>query len=82
MNIKFSYFGINTPILSKVKQEIELPTGATIEKLVDSMSDRVEDSAIDILESASFMINSIGAKKDAVLNDNDDVIIMYAIGGG
>lgn len=82
MVIKFSYFGISTPILSQEKQEIELPAGATVEQLVYSISDRVEDAVSEILSAASFIVNNIGAAKDTVLHDEDDVIILYAIGGG
>lgn len=82
MIISFSYFGVPIPSLTHEKQEIELPPGATIGQLMDVIDQTLEESAEGLLDKATFLVNKMGAKRDTVLNDGDDVIILFPIGGG
>lgn len=82
MNILYSYFGVPIPSLSHEKQGIELPTDATIDQLMDLIGEEMEESSIEMLKRATFLVNKIGAKRNTVLNDRDEIIILYPIGGG
>lgn len=82
MNINYSYFGVPIPSLSPEKKELELPTGATIDQLMDLIGEEMEESSTEMLKKATFLVNKIGAKRNSVLNESDEIIILYPIGGG
>jgi hypothetical protein len=82
MNISFSYFGVPIPSLTHEKQALELPSGATIDQLMGLIDETLDESADGLLTKATFLVNKMGAKRDCVLHDGDDVIILFPIGGG
>ena len=82
MIISYSYFGVPIPSLSHEKQEVELAIGATIDQLMDIISEGIEESSSEMLQKATFLVNKMGAKRDNVLNEGDELIILYPIGGG
>ena len=82
MIINYSYFGVPIPSLTHEKQEMELPTGANIDRLMNLISEGIEEASSEMLQKATFLVNKTGAKRDYILNDGDEIIILYPIGGG
>lgn len=82
MKVQYSYFGVPMPSLTHVKQEVELPTGATVDQLMNVINEIIQDNTGELLSKATFLVNKTGAKRDSVLNEGDEIIIMYPIGGG
>lgn len=82
MIIHFSYFGVPIPSLTHEKKELELPNSITIEELMNIIGEKLDESEEGLLTKATFLVNKMGAKRDRVLHDGDDVIIMFPIGGG
>ncbi|WP_042462735.1 MoaD/ThiS family protein [Neobacillus dielmonensis] len=82
MIIHYYYFGVPIPSLTHEKQAVEIPSGTTIDQLMKVIGETIEDSASEFLNKASFLVNKMGAKREAVLKDGDEVVILYPIGGG
>lgn len=79
MNITIKSLGIPVASLSSNAQQIELPTGTTIEQLLRMFS---KNEDYEKLKTAKIMVNNISADERTVLNDGDEVIIMRVLGGG
>lgn len=73
--------GISTHSLNKRYEEIELPDNSTVSDLVEIISEKIKDP-IEIIKSATFLVNKIKADKDTVLKDGDEVMILRVLGGG
>ena len=82
LKIKLKHFGIPASKLNGANQEIQLPSDATIQQLIDVISNKAGYSESDMLKYATFLVNKSYAKNDTVLNDGDEVLILYTIGGG
>jgi molybdopterin converting factor small subunit len=80
--ISYSYFGVPVPPLTHEKQEILMPLGSTINELMETICEGIEESSNELLKKATFLVNKTGAQRNFVLNDGDEVIIMHPIGGG
>jgi molybdopterin converting factor small subunit len=80
--VKFKYFGIPIAALSRQAQQVELPFGATVEQLLNSISDKADGWIDELIQAATFLVNESKAEKHTVLNDGDEVIIMYTMAGG
>ncbi len=73
--------GISTHSLHQRYEEIELPDNSTVSDLVEIISEKIKDP-IEIIKSATFLVNKIKADKDTVLKDGDEVMILRVLGGG
>jgi molybdopterin converting factor small subunit len=80
VNVKF--FGSIVPLLHKEEQEFELAEGATIKQLVDIIIYNTHDQGIQLIKSASFIVNKESANLETILKDKDNVLILYTLGGG
>ncbi|MGD9567868.1 MAG: MoaD/ThiS family protein [Sedimentibacter sp.] len=77
MKIKIKYYGIN----SNLPLNIELPEDSTVEDALYGIIDKTNDS-LETIVSSVFLVNKSRAKKDTVLNDGDELLILYMLGGG
>jgi hypothetical protein len=64
MKITYIYFGIPVPALTFEKEEIELPTDATIHTLMGVLCEEIDESFSRMLQRATFLVNKIRAKGD------------------
>lgn len=82
MEVKLKYFGVSTATLGREPQLVELPDNATIEHLLNAVCDKIKDPVDVLLKAAVFLVNNSKVNKDYVLNDGDEVLILYVLGGG
>ncbi|WP_077212010.1 MoaD/ThiS family protein [Bacillus dakarensis] len=82
MKVIYRYFGVPVPVLTDEKKEIEIGIGSTIDELMNVLCADMEEASSEMLQKATFLVNNIGAKRETVLNDNDEIIILNPIGGG
>lgn len=82
MIIKLKYFGIPTTLLNNGKEEINVPVSTNIEQLIILLSNKLGDQTGELIKSSTFLVNKSRARKDTILKDGDEVLILYALGGG
>lgn len=79
MNIKIKYLGVYT---ANLHLDIVLSEGSTIKDMLHIISDKVGDPIDVLIKYAVFIVNGSKVNMNTVLNEKDNVLILYSLGGG
>ncbi|NLP36253.1 MAG: MoaD/ThiS family protein [Firmicutes bacterium] len=82
MLIKVKPLGVAKAYLKKDLETVELPEGAKIKDLLDSIIITADNADLSLLDVATFLVNKEPAQRETGLQDGDEVIIMLRLVGG
>ncbi len=81
MQVTVKFFSFFQPIAGTDQLSIDLPAGASLGDLLDSLSERFHNSSFTNLR-AMILVNGRNASPDTALQDGDDVLLLPVLGGG
>lgn len=85
--VTVKFFGIFSELAKKRKEELEFE-GETLQDLIDFMSTKYGRKFRDRVQGRTegpdviFAVNGKISEKDVSLNDGDEILISYPVGGG
>ncbi|MDY6825575.1 MAG: MoaD/ThiS family protein [Bacillota bacterium] len=82
MKIKVKFFGIASVYFGSDIKQMEIPEGSAIAELLEVIARDWENGAKDFLQRATFVVNQSRADRSTLLNNGDEVMIMFTMGGG
>ena len=88
MQITVKYLMTFSQLTGKKSEKVDLPEGTTIEKLLEHLIVKYGRTFRKALEldidnrSVLYMANAVNGELSTVLNNNDEVLISYPVGGG
>lgn len=81
MEVTVKFFSYCRVVAGTDQLRTEIPEGATIADLMDKLRRTLGNPDIG-KDQTNYMVNSKHAALDTTLNDNDEIILLYIIGGG
>ena len=80
MQLRIRLFGITKDIIGKTTLEMEAPSAARVQDLLQSLQTTYPDLAK--LQSVLVAVNDEYAKPDVVLKPNDEIALIPPVSGG
>ncbi len=81
MQVTVKFFSFFRPIAGTDQLSIELPEGATLTELLDSLSEKFASPSFRT-DAAMIMVNRKNAFPETILKEGDDVLLLPVLGGG
>lgn len=81
MEVTVKFFSYNRIIAGRDKMSLELPEGATIADLIGELQRSLGKPDLG-KEKTEFMVNQKQASRETALNNKDEILLLYIIGGG
>jgi molybdopterin converting factor subunit 1 len=81
MRVRVLFFGVLRELAGKASDEIELPDGATVRRIMEQYADQIPGLK-DALPSIALAVNQQYAGPDTVLRPNDEVALLPPVSGG
>ncbi|HZK24381.1 MAG TPA: MoaD/ThiS family protein [Oscillospiraceae bacterium] len=82
MKIKVKYFGLAAEVLKPIPASLIIAESTTIGQLLEQLSKHQDQSTIDALRAATFLVNKEKATRDTILLEGDEVLVMLRLAGG
>jgi molybdopterin converting factor subunit 1 len=83
MRVDVLYFAVLKDVFGREREELELPAGATVSRLLELLREReVPGVTGRFWDSIAVAVNQEYARADAVLEDGDEVALLPPVSGG
>jgi len=82
MRVTVKFFGFPSAFGRDNAKTFELPEGATIAQLLAVIKAEAGPDVDAFSQKSSFVVNRSRAERDTVLQDGDEVMLMFTLGGG
>jgi len=81
MRVRVLFFGMLKDVVGRSNDSLELPAGARVGDLLEHYA-AGSSKLKDYLPSLAISVNQEYARRDAALNDNDEVALLPPVSGG